>query len=504
LPPKIKEWRTLMNKNIFTYSFALVSSMTVLATEAQQTQTLMSQALTGKLAYMEGNYQAAESSLVKVLWAQPDKVLYLHYIQSTLNNRNTDEVFPLTEHLIKETNDSFYRKGLVFLKTRYEQLPGQADLDLLSKDDWYEFFSLLPAQDRIIFLEKLYKPEMIGSSSTRSFIAEIFLLLDLHQEAADLILFPTENLNSDLIEAAQRILTINQQRAFFKEYGDKVNTQYQQDWLQAVALCYNRTPIPIDLQKKFLTRHAHAGVVASLIHSGQFFLAQAILEKEWISSKDKALFAIEIKIERFELQEAQDDLKNYRPKSSDGYKLALAKYHYKTQEYEKSFQALADISDPEKAKEALLLRAKILLKVEPKGALMMLGHFQQKRLYPQSDLAFMQAIALMKLGYSTQAIALLERLYAQDPGYSKGAIVLAQLYLTQSNDPHTAQKILTQHFDQDNLMNGRAAMVMAESYMMLGDYKQAQRLALKAVELKPSEEHKEKAQNILKVCALKN
>ncbi|NBV27736.1 hypothetical protein EBS02_01785, partial [bacterium] len=208
-----------MNKNIFTYSFALVSSMTVLATEAQQTQTLMSQALTGKLAYMEGNYQAAESSLVKVLWAQPDKVLYLHYIQSTLNNRNTDEVFPLTEHLIKETNDSFYRKGLVFLKTRYEQLPGQADLDLLSKDDWYEFFSLLPAQDRIIFLEKLYKPEMIGSSSTRSFIAEIFLLLDLHQEAADLILFPTENLNSDLIEAAQRILTINQQRAFFKEYG---------------------------------------------------------------------------------------------------------------------------------------------------------------------------------------------------------------------------------------------------------------------------------------------
>jgi len=491
-----------MNKNIFTYSLALVSSMTVLAAESQQTQTLMSHALTGKLAYIEGNYQVAESSLVKVLWAQPDKVLYLHYIQSTLTNGKTDEVFPLTEHLIKQTNDSFYRKGLVFLKTRYAQLPGQADLDLLSKDDWYEFFSLLPTQDRITFLEKIYQPEMIASSSTRSFIAELFLLLDLHKEAADLVMFPTENLNSDLIHTAQKILTVNQQKAFFKEYADKVNTQCQQDWLQAVAICYDRTPIPMDLQKKFLNNHADSGVVESLINSGQFFLAQEILEKEWISSRDKGLFAIQIKIERFELQEAQDELKKYRPKSSDGYKLALAKYHYKTQEYEKAFHVLADISDPEKAKEALLLRAKILLKVEPRGALMMLGNFQQKRLYPQSDLAFMQAIALMKLGYSSQALELLERLYAQDPGYSKGAIVLAQLYLTHNKDPQRAQKILTQHFDQENLMNGRAAMVMSESYLALGDYKQAKKLAMKAVELKPSEDHKEKAQNILKLCAL--
>jgi hypothetical protein len=485
-----------MNKNILLCCLTLVSSATVAAQETQRAQHLMSDALTGKLAYLEGNYQIAHAPILAVLRERANRTLYLQYVKSALHQNTTDDLFSITNDLSNRSDDITYKKMNVALEVRYKTLPLCSDLDLLSKNDWYEFFSLLPPEDRIVFLEKIYQPAMVGSSSTRAFMAELLMMLDLHKEASLLLMMSTKHLNADLIDTGQKILSIQDQRKFLIEYQFVVPSEDRQLWLEALAAVYQHTAIPPSLVQCFLKDTQSPEVIKSLIEGRQFELATTLVHQVSLSGAQQQLFLIKLQLERFELKEAEQSLKQYHPKSLDGYKMILADYHYKKHEYEKALNDLEFIEDSAVAKEALLLRTKILLKIDPKAALMVLSHLQQRGLYPKRDLCFLQAIALSSMGHQPQAITLLERIHQDEPQDLKIIVLLAELYLHYEKKPIVARDFLLKHTDGLAMTHARGVMVLAESYAMLGCAAEATTLAKKAVELRPSEDQLQRAKNL--------
>jgi tetratricopeptide (TPR) repeat protein len=477
-----------MNKNIFVYCLTLVMHSTALAQEPN----MMSEALKGKIAYMQGNYQAAYTPLLKVLLEQPDQNSYLQYFHSTLHTQAHEELYETTKHLVNHHEDLLYRKARVVLDVRYHALPPTEELDLLSKDDWYQFFSMIPNNDRLVFLEKLYQPAMVHSSSTRAFMAEILNLLELRQESVYILSLPTHHLNRDLINTSQHLLSIRQLEDFLMTNQESVKIEDQESWFLAITELYKNRSMPENVKKKFISIQPTPTLAEALISNNQFDLAKIFIK----GMKEERLFIIQLELVQHHLKRAEHDLKNYKPKNSSRYQLVMAEYHYQVQHYPQALEALNSIEDQNLFKQKLILQTKILLKTDPKTALRLVTQLQQKGLYLPREAIFYQALALSELGYQPQAILMLERLHEHEPDYIQGTLALANLYLCYQDNPTAARQLILDHFDEKELSDTQAAMILAQSHLALGLNEEALLWTTKAMMLKAD---KQQMNNMIKI-----
>ena len=487
-----------MDKNIMTYWMTWVLTSSLVAQESTNNHLDLNRLMLGKLAYKEGNYQQAHDEIKNILQKTQDQGTYLQYLHSALLTNNTTEALLMTQEILKKNNDIFYQKAEVFLNVYTNKFVNAANLNLLSKENWYEFFSLVPIKERVYFLDKLYVPEMTYSASAKGFMVEIMYYLDLQNDSIELLNKNTEEVNLDLFIAAKKVLKQDQFFNFINEHKNQFNDDTEQSRLAFIAEYFYERKMPNEIINEFKSsKNIDLSVIEELIDGGHHDLVADIFAMKKFEPISKTVIQTRLALVCGDMNLVKKNIENFYPKSSDEYLLLKARYALSQHKNEEALFFLNDVSQSNKLRETILLTLDAYLNLDPKQAIIMLYQIQGKGILNYEEIMLYQGIVLGKLGYKEQAILVLEKLMQESPHYQKGVIALAELYLHDDTLRHKGLALLNAHHDFENTRNVKVLLLGAKFHQSLHNIEESKKLAQKAFEVAIDDAHKSEAKFLI-------
>ncbi len=489
-----------MDKNIMTYWMTWVLTSSLVAQESTNNHLDLNHLMLGKLAYKEGNYQQAHDEIKNILQKTTDQSTYLQYLHSALLTNNTTEALLITEDILKNNDQLFYRKAQVFLNVYTNQFVNSKDLNLLTKENWYEFFSLVPSKERVYFLDKLYVPEMTYSASAKSFMVEIMYYLDLQNDSIELLNKNTQEVNLDLFYAAKKVLKQDQFFDFINNHKNQFTADSEQARLGFIAKYFYERKMPSAVIEEFkVAKNIDLFVVEELIDSGHHELVADIFSKNQFESISQSVIQTRLALACGDLSLVEKNIHQFYPKSSDEYLLLKARYALKQDKNQEALFLLNDVTQPDKLGETILLTLEAYLNIDPKQAVIMLYQIQGKSILDYEEIMLYQGVALSKLGYKEQGILVLEKLIEESPHYQKGVLALAELYLKDTQMHSKGLALLSAHHDFETTKNVKVLLLGAKFYQSMNQIEQSRKLATKALEVAVDDHHKDEANILIKI-----
>lgn len=413
----------------------------------------MKQALIGKIAYTEGNWQTANTALFQLAQQQElDTPTYLQLFATALSMGQEKELLALSQS--RQYQSPLYQKSQVILQLYLNQNVASAQWQLLDKKDWVAFFARIPSQHRLSFLEKVYQPEMINAPSARAFMIEMLFVIGLSDEALELSLFPVEHANTDLVHTYAQLfpagLSPNLLAPLCQNASSDVRytlahtlmqLQEEQQLHSEVDKMLRLTPWSLE-QRFSLARTAiacgHSAAVWAHWEKSDFLEGQQLLLQMGQCCYDEDWEAL------------NNLLSAYHDKNDDFYLYYKAQLLAHNGEVERAIWAIDRIAHQELKIEAMALKTEIMIKENPAQAMVWAKQLVDAQTWGPRELGVLQAKLMFHMGYEHEARALLEQLVEQEMGYAPAIKLLSEYYLQQENGVEKAAKLMEKyHFKED-------------------------------------------------------
>lgn len=406
-------------------------------------------ALIGKIAYAAGEQDAAAKALFRLATTTAlDEKTYLQLFELALKQGQEQELLELSQQYDSGESDPVYQKGVAVLQLYLGQNLNSREWDYLSKNDWVTFFSRIPAQQRLAFLDQVYQPAMLESASAKAFMIEMLQLIGLTQEALDLAQHPIQRPNQDLLRTYAQHFPAGVSSKLIASLSITNDTDFSYQWARYVLELHADQPLAADLPKIlsnndwdqqqrfniacYAISHGHSPILWSVWSFSDFSEQQRLVLHMTQLCYDEDWITLEAMLQQY-------------PQQDDHYLYYQGHVYGHRDDIQRAVWSFERIVDPQLRIQAQAHQAHLVVSHNPTAAMLLAKQLLQEQVWGQRELGVLQAQIMHQLGYTQEAVAFLEKLVEEEKGYAPAIHLLAQYYLKTEQGLPKAQSLLKRY-----------------------------------------------------------
>lgn len=440
------------------------SILVAYAPQPSTPQQPLKQALIGKMAYNQGTTQQSCAALMQLAHqTELDETTYLQLFDVALSQGQEQQLLQISLAPHNGPSGSLYQKGAVVLQLYLSQNIAPQQWDLLSKQDWVAFFARLPAEKRLMFLENMYRPEMVPSASARAFMIEMLMVIGLSQEALDLALFPIEKPNDDLIVTYYQTFPAGVAPLILAPLGANSQTDVQYRWAQCVMRLQADRPLRAEvarvLQDGAWSPEQRFSLARCAIASGQ----STILWQQWHITDFDEQQQLLLQMEQCCYEEQWEQLGILLAQYScqdDSFLYYKGCWYGACGDVQRAVWSFDRINDPELQIQAASFKIHLIAGHNPTQAMIWAKELIQAQTWGPRELGVLQANLMYELGYLSEAVSFLEQLVEQEMGYTPAINLLVEYYLETPEGVLKAQQVVERY----EIIQGKAARLLKQTH----------------------------------------
>ncbi len=396
-----------MKASIFLTALILSTPLLVFS-EGCAPNVEMSSFLSGKIAYLEANYQKAFEYLSQGSLLTFNNKTYWQLCHSALMAGKTQDFLQKMEEM-DYGDQALWARYREFWQAYQGKPPfNDRSADQISNIEWEMMFHCIPREEKLEYLDRLYTHRWLQYPSVRSFMLEKLIEWGLNEDAYELASLDFKRINTQWIEVCDQYFTHEQLKIIFQRTLDPdCEEALQKKWYeQAIALHSGHSGQ--------IEHYAHAISTATLsqetvfhlarcfIRHGQSECAQVLVEKSSLSTEHQICLRIEHALRKREL-DLVDTLLTQTALSQSEQSFYRAQMAYYNKNFTQAWRLCQNIAPQYQNKEFHVLQACILAHTHPEKTMPFVMNLYRNKSISHREITIVQIHMLSLQGNLDQA-----------------------------------------------------------------------------------------------------